>query len=128
MKLPQWPLQVAIYDRLSTDLDVPVYDEVPTKAKPPYVVIGEDTGVGYGHKMANGQEVTITLHVWSETPGMSEVKDLMSQVVDSITDYRLSLGDGWSTTMPALDMADTMRDPGGYRHGVLRFRCKILEV
>jgi hypothetical protein len=127
VKLPQWPLQVAIYDRLHADLAMPVYDEIPPDAKPPYIVIGEDTGSMYGNKIRAGQEVTETVHIWSDSPGMDKVKIIMSQVVESLTKEPLAV-EGFAATRAQVDMNDTLRDPSGLRHGVLRFRFKILEV
>lgn len=128
MKLPQWPLQAALQTRLKADLTTPVYDEVPDGTALPYIVLGDDTGSPYGNKLSRGQEVTTTLHIWSKKPGMAEVKKLMDQVVRSVTRESLNLGENFRATRAAIDINETLRDPNGWRHGVLRFRFKILEV
>lgn len=127
MKSPLLPLQKAIYDRLKASLTCPVYDHVPDGAAMPYVTLGEDTAVDWSTKPAPGMEVTHTLHIWSDYGGMAEVKRIIDQVVQAITASPLT-AEGFAVVMGQLDMAEAMRDPDGYRHGILRFRFKILEV
>lgn len=127
MKSPLLPLQKAIYDRLKANLTCPVYDHVPDGVAMPYVTLGEDTAVDWSTKPVPGTEVTHTLHIWSDYSGMAEVKRIIDQVVQALTISPLTV-EGFAVVMPRLDMVDTMRDPEGYRHGVVRFRFKVMEV
>lgn len=127
MKSPLLPLQKAIYDRLKTSLTCPVYDHVPDGAAMPYVTLGEDTAVDWSTKPAPGMEVTHTLHVWSDYRGMAEAKQIIDQVVQALTASPLVV-EGFAVVVGRMDMIDTLRDPEGYRHGVIRFRFKIMEV
>lgn len=127
MKSPLLAIQKAIYDRLKASLSCPVYDEVPGGAIMPYVTLGEDTAVDWSTKLEPGMEVTHTLHVWSDYNGMAETKQLIDQVVQVLTGSPLNI-EGFAVVMASLDMIDTLRDPEGYRHGVIRFRFKIMEV
>jgi len=126
MKSPLLPLQKAIYDRLKANLTCPVYDNVPDGAKMPYVTLGEDTAVDWSTKLENGQEVTHTLHIWSEYKGMMESKQIIDQVIQAITSTPLVV-EGFFVVSARVDVVETMRDPEGYRHGIVRFRFKIQE-
>ncbi len=126
MKSPLFSLQKAIYDRLKANLNCPIYDHVPDGATMPYVTLGEDTAVDWSTKLENGQEVTHTLHVWSDYNGMAETKQIIDQVIQTITSTPLNV-EGFFVILARLDMVETMRDPDGYRHGIVRFRFKIQE-
>lgn len=126
MKSPLLPLQKAIYNRLKSSLTCPIYDNVPDGAKMPYVTLGEDTAVDWSTKLENGQEVTHTLHIWSEYKGMMESKQIIDQVIQALTSSPLQV-EGFFVVLARLDMVETMRDPEGYRHGIVRFRFKIQE-
>lgn len=126
MKSPLLPLQKAIYDRLKANLTCLVYDHVPDGVTMPYVTLGEDTSVDWSTKLENGQEVTHTLHIWSEYKGMMESKQIIDQVIQALTSSPLQV-EGFFVVSARLDMVETMRDPEGYRHGIVRFRFKIQE-
>lgn len=126
MKSPLWPLQVAIKQRLGSVLTCSVYDKVPDGAAMPYVTLGEDTAVDWSTKLEAGQEVTHTLHVWSDYNGMKEAKQIMDTIIQALTSTPLQV-EGFFVVMARLDMVETMRDPGGSRHGIVRFRFKIQE-
>ncbi len=126
MKSPLLPLQKAIYNRLKSSLTCPIYDNVPDGAKMPYVTLGEDTAVDWSTKLENGQEVTHTLHIWSEYKGMMEAKQIMDTIIQALTSTPLQV-EGFFVVSARLDMVETMRDPEGYRHGIVRFRFKIQE-
>lgn len=125
MKLPLWALQKAIYDRIS-DCSVSVYDSVPDGAIMPYVTLGEDTAIDWSTKLENGQEVTHTLHIWSEYDGAKEAKQIADKIVQAITSMPLPV-EGFAVIVARLDMVDVMRDFEGFRHCVIRFRFKIQE-
>ena len=126
MKSPLLALQKAIYERLKASLSCSVYDNVPDGAAMPYVTLGEDTAVDWSTKLENGQEVTHTLHIWSEYKGMMEAKQIIDQIIQAITSTPLVV-EGFFVVSARVDVVETMRDPEGYRHGVVRFRFKIQE-
>lgn len=126
MKSPLFLLQAAIYQKLKNALSCPVYDKVPDGAAMPYVALGEDTATDWSTKLEAGQEVTHTLHVWSEYNGMKEAKQIMDTIIQVLTETPLTV-EGFFVVMARLDMVETMRDPGGSQHGIVRFRFKIQE-
>lgn len=127
MKSPAWPLQKAVYQRLSAALSCPVYDQVPEGADSPYITLGDDTAVDWSTKIEAGQEFTVTLHAWSRYPGMKEAKELMGEIIEAMTASALEL-DGFTPVLLRFEYSDCRRDPDGItRHGVVRFRIKIEE-
>lgn len=120
-------LQQVIFDRLKKHLTAGVHDSVPQNAKFPYVVLGEDTVVDWSTKLVPGEEITHTLHLWSQYPGMQELKTLIDQTIQALTVTPLTLS-GFDVVVAAMDGIETMRDPDGIsRHGVLRFRFKVSQ-
>lgn len=131
MRSPLFSLQAAIYDRLTSRIsDAAVYDFVPEDATFPYFSIGEDTAIPWNSKTAAGQEVTHTLHVFSQSPSPQEVKDLIDQGISALTESPLDLSDaGFKVCVHSLDFNETLKEGDGLtRHAVLRFRFKIQEI
>ncbi len=127
---PLLSLQKAVYDRLKAKLTTPVYDNVPDNAKIPYITIGETTALNWSTKIEAGQEITHTLHIFSQYPGMKEILELTDQVIQALTHAPLDLkSDGFQSIVHSLDMNETFRDPDAVtRHGVLRFRFKVQDI
>ena len=120
-------LQESIFQRLKKHLDHAVYDQPPQNAKFPYVTLGEDTVVDWSTKLAPGEEITHTLHIWSQYPGMQELKTLIDQTIQALTISPLVIS-GFDVVVSAMDGIQTLRDPDGItRHGVLRFRFKVSQ-
>lgn len=131
MKSPLFSLQHAIYDRLVTKIsDAAVYDFVPETQTFPYIAIGEDTAIPWNSKTAAGQEVTHTLHLFSQAPGSQEIKDLIDHAIAALTESPLDLSiSGFNVAVHSLDFNETLKEGDGVtRHAVLRFRFKIHEV
>lgn len=127
---PILALQKAIYDRLKTKLATSVHDAVPDKATFPYITLGETTALDWSTKVEAGQEITHTLHIWSQYPGMKEIHQLVDEVIQALTAAPLDLkADSFQLIVHSLDMNETIRDPDGItRHGILRFRFKIQDL
>lgn len=127
MKSPFFELQKAIFGRLAV-LSCPVHDAVPQNASFPYVTIGEDTAIDWGSKTSNGQEVTVTLHVWSRYNGYAEAKLIGGEVIELITVVPLIMA-GFTADPARLDLQEFIIDSDGItRHGIIRFRLFISEV
>ena len=125
---PLSPLQKAIYERLTTNTGRTIYDYVPSGAAYPYVVIGEDTATDWSTKQKHGEEVTSTLHIWSQYRGKAEVKEIASEIQSAMINP-LSLEDGWQAVSCELDMFRILDDPDGItKHGVLRFRFRLYKL
>lgn len=128
---PQWPLQVAVFGRLSGDaelvttLGAAVYDHVPASAAFPYVVIGDVTEAPRDTMGVTGRDSTLTVHTWSQAAGSRQVKQIQSRI-DALLDRWQPAVAGWKTTHMLHEFLETLRDPDGVtRHGVQRYRVHV---
>jgi hypothetical protein len=119
-------LQAAIYQKLTTELPIAVYDAVPGGASLPYLVLGEDFVADYSTKDHVGENALITIHVFSRHQGMKEVKSIAESVIALLRD-----GVAINGAMLCYSGLDTMRfivEDDGIRHGVVKLRFKILRI
>jgi hypothetical protein len=119
-------IQQASFDRLSSYPGMPtVYDDVPTGAAFPYVVIGEDTHIPFDTDDSLGSESTVTFHVWSRYRGKKEAKEILGLIYEALTRQALSVV-GHDLITIEFDYSDVLLDPDGItRHGVSRFRWLV---
>jgi len=133
MKSSLLQLQTALYQRLSGDSSLRskisgVYDLVPDGSPFPYITLGEDTSVDDGTKTYDQEEVTHTLHIWSQYKGKKEAKEILSLALEAITSSPLTLGNGFSVEFSQLEFSQVFTDEDGKtQHGVARFRFKIKQ-
>lgn len=125
-------LQNALLNRLFNDSAIKkkvkgVFDAVPKNQSFPYIALGEDTVNDWSTKIEFGEEITHTMHIWSQYKGKKEVKEIMNLVLQSLSEP-LSLDDGFFVEFSKLDFMEVLNDPDGItRHGVIRFRFKISQ-
>lgn len=123
---PLWPIQTALYARLSADATLDgrisgVFDHVPETQTFPYVVVGEATVTSQGAHDRFGARATVTCHVWSAYHGFSEALAIADDLVRLIDHQPLAL-DGHHTVAVRLEQTITMRDPDtDLRHVAVRF-------
>ena len=134
MKDARRPLKKAIYARLHGGLRdlggsiVAVGNAIPQESVMPYVQIGESTAVDISAHGEPGQEVTVTLHVWSSYDGDEEADSIIDQMQQALSVVPLSVT-GFSVPQSNLDYSDVMIDPTGTaRHGTVRWRAQLYEV
>ncbi|MCK9466174.1 MAG: DUF3168 domain-containing protein [Thiopseudomonas sp.] len=92
MSDPSIALQAALYDRLSSELSVPVYDSVPMGTGYPYVTIDSEQIKNIspisGRKRAKRY---IYLSVWSDYKGRAEVRRISSEIEAALDERPLDL-------------------------------------
>lgn len=92
MSDPAIALQAALYDRLSSELSVPVYDSVPMGTKYPYVTIDSEvvsnTSPISGRKRARRY---IYLSVWSDYQGQAEIRRINAEIEAALDERPLDL-------------------------------------
>ena len=130
LKTALWPLQKAIYQRLANDpvikqMVTGVYDEVEKRAKLPYIQIGDDTVNPYDTKTNYGEQITITLHAWSEGPGKTEIKRIMDAILQALTSAPLTIP-GFTVEGVEREFLETLSEDRAY-HGICRFRVYIKQ-
>lgn len=122
-------LQKAIVAALKADTAVNglvaghVYDTVPSSDPFPRITLGEDQVIPERADCYLGDEVFITLHVWSRKTGFPETKRIAAAVRTALHDAELELT-GFRLVDLASDGERFMRDPDGLtNHAVLTFRA-----
>lgn len=131
LKTALWPLQQAIFARLTNDailsnMITAVYDEVEEGALLPYVQIGDDTINPYDTKTNYGEDATVTLHAWSAGPGKTEAKRIMDAILQAMTGNPLVV-EGFTVEGVEREFLETFNDGQAY-HGVCRFRVYIKQI
>jgi hypothetical protein len=127
------PIQTAIYDRLTTDLSLMdkitgVYDDVDQDIQFPYVTIGDSTSIPWRTQTRFGEEVTVTLHIWSRYQGYREAYEILDDLNRLLADKDLNV-DGYDAVAVYYEFMESFRDPDGQtRHVVVRYRLQVQEL
>ncbi|WP_434813787.1 tail completion protein gp17 [Bacillus halotolerans] len=90
MRSAMWPLQTAIFQRLSTDEELNarvtgVLDAVSKDQKKPYVTTGDDDVSSFETKTSKGEIINVVLHCWSDYSGKKEAMQILDLMLQAIT-------------------------------------------
>lgn len=127
------PVQQAIYDALRTNTDLVaavdgrIYDDVPQNEIFPYVSFGEFTSVSYRTHSGPGEEISVSIHVWSKYDGFKEAENIASIINSCLGDAPLEVVDH-ETIRCFFDYASGLRDTDNVRHITLRYRVLVRQV
>jgi hypothetical protein len=85
-----WPLQVAIYQRLSNDLDISklvsgVYDKASEGTEYPYILTGEPIVTPMESKTSYIENIPWTLHAYSNYSGKKQAYELLDKMMKALT-------------------------------------------
>ncbi|MFD0915866.1 DUF3168 domain-containing protein [Pseudahrensia aquimaris] len=108
-----------------TDLlgGVKVYDRLPDRAKPPYLVIGDMTATDWSTATEPGEVISFTLHVWSRAPDRQQCHGLVDAVKALLHEGQIALTDHHLINLRCL-FSEVSRDVSGrVLHGLIRFRA-----
>jgi len=131
-ELPLLELQTAIYKLLKSSVLLTekvsgVFDAVPENQPYPYVVIGSPFTNPFDTKVTNGEEINLTIHVWSDYNGKKECYELLN-ICQQLLNYR---HDVTNFKILRIDRKGTQVfddiDPR-IRHGVLNLRYTIKNI
>ena len=124
-------LQRACFHALSADPDLTallgadrVFDRVPERVRPPYLVLGQSMVSDWSTATEDGEAIVFFIHVWSKSSDREQCHAAQEEV-KRVLEGALSLP---AANLVALrfQLADTRRDrPSGYLHGVMRFSAII---
>ena len=99
MTAPNFELQTAIYSALNGVISCAVYDHVPQGTPKPYVTLDTEDAEGMDFLDSRVDRRTFYLGVWSDYAGQKEVKTIMSEVDDALTDAKIALSSGRIVTI-----------------------------
>lgn len=102
-----------------------VKDDVEEGQPFPYVTISEPLAMPWDTKNTIGEEVTITLHVWSIYQGKAETYTVMNLIHEAFS-QPLSIEGGFFVFRFQRDQQQVITDiDGETRHGIMRFRVHV---
>lgn len=123
-------IQQAIYQILTADTTLMtkitgVFDQAPQDQAFPYVTIGEATSSPFRTMSRFGEEITITLHIWSQYHGFKESNEILAELNRLLADQDLTVT-GYDVVSCMYDFSETLRDPDGItRHVPVRYRIIV---
>jgi len=124
-----WPLQQAIFQRLSSDptlsgMITGVFDAVKENQAYPYVMIGEPKALPFDTKNTFGEEISIVIHVWSDYTGKKEAYDILNACLKALS-YKLDIQGFELLKAERREMTVFDDINPDIKHGVLRMRYTI---
>ncbi|MBP2653351.1 MAG: hypothetical protein H6Q73_920 [Firmicutes bacterium] len=134
MRSSVWPLQVAIYDRLTAQIsNYGIYDKVPDNEPDAYITIGEFDFNDWSTMTTSGMEITHTVFCWSKYSGTKEVCAMLDAVTAALSDYLPDLSaDNFKVVVTKKTesgkIARYERDGLVYRYGSIAFKYKIQDM
>lgn len=124
-------VQEVFYSTLNAGLSHGVYDfvsELPSGQpadKFPYVVIGEGESYPFDTDNQVGSDVDMTLHIWSKSNSMMEIKTIIGEI-RALLHRATLIKTGYNIVDSLCVDTKAMTDPDGQtRHGIIRFRVTI---
>ena len=128
-RIPMNAVQKAVYSILSTKQSTPVYDSVPAAAVLPYITIGEFTAKMSGAKTSDISDISLTLHIWSEYEGKSEVNGIANDVAAVLTAWPLVMtSDGFAALSQDVDFFESFPEEIHGFHGVLTMSATVQNL
>ena len=135
MTAASWALQRSIYQTLS---DAPelmsrlggegIYSNPPPAAEFPFITIGQSVNQDWSTGTEDGNEHSLTLHIWSRADSALEVYEIAQLVRDLLHDQPLTL-DGHHLINLRHEFSQARIDPDGETlHGIERFRAMTEPV
>lgn len=104
---------------------VSVYDVVPDTPAYPFVLVGDDASKDWSTSEAYGEDVTVTLHVWSQDTDREEMKTLQQQIYGALHDQAVSVS-GYSVAALLFVSSESVFDEEkSALHGTSKFRCLL---
>ena len=113
MSDPGLALQKALFDKLSANLTVPVFDAIPAGTPYPYVTLDYEAA-GNSSPISGRKRDTrmFYLTVWSIYKGQAEVKRINSEISAALDEIKLPLSTGNAVSVRVI-RTETTRDADG---------------
>lgn len=126
-----WDIQAGLYSHLTTTNAVTslladgansILDNVPGGTPFPYIVLGEMSAKPLDTQAFSGNDVTVTLHVFSRNKGLQETKNILAALYDAIHQVDIAIPNQ-TLVLCQHQQTDTLLESDGLtRHGIIRFR------
>lgn len=121
-----WALQEAVAAAITAAVTpASVYDVVPNTPTYPFVLVGDDASKDWSSSEAFGEDVTVTVHVWSQDIDREELKTLQQQIYGALHDQNLVVTGYSVAALLFLSSESIFDEEKGALHGTSKFRCLI---
>ena len=133
METSLWPLQRALFQRLSNDSELMakitgVHDAVEEGLQHPYVTIGAPSTLNVSTKNTNSEEISVVVHCWSTYAGKKEAEEILNKIMQAVG-KGLSIEGPFKlrkVSYPTFQVIDDL-DPR-IKHGMARFTFTIQNI
>ena len=130
MTAASWALQRSIYQTLSNASELTsrlggdgIYSNPPPAAEFPFITIGQTVDLDWSTGTEDGNEHSLTLHIWSRADSALEVHEITEIVRDLLHDQALNLDDHQLINLRH-EFSQARIDPDGETlHGIVRYRA-----
>ena len=106
---------------------VSVRDQPDTDQAYPYITVGDDTETDWSTNDKRGYEFTCDIHTWSQATGRTETKLLISQIDDALHNARIQVSGTNLIGIRFVSKRILFEDDAKTKHGVIRFRVRVLN-
>jgi len=130
MTAASWALQRSIYQALTGSPELTsllggesVYSNPPAAAQFPYITLGQTVNLDWSTGTEDGNEHSLTLHVWSRADSAAQVHEIIEVVRMVLHNQPLSLEDHYLVNLRH-EFTQARIDPDGETmHGIVRYRA-----
>jgi hypothetical protein len=124
-------LQAALYTRLAAlpkvqSREVSLTDASVQQQRLPLIQIGEEIVTDFSSKTFQGYEHRCFVHIWSDTPGLADVKLLLESVCEALTGTPLSINGAQVHAVRMLGSRVLRERDGRTIHGVLELLVRLI--
>ena len=100
-----------------------VFDRVPERVAPPYVVMGQMSDTDWSTSTEDGKTISFTLHAWSKHRSREESHAILAQIEQALTEAAVTLPGHHLVSLRTL-FSEVRRDaPSKNLHGIIRLRA-----
>ena len=130
MSAASWALQRIIYQTLSNAPELMsrvggagIYSSPPSAAEFPFITIGQTVDQDWSTGTEDGNEHSLTLHIWSRADSALEVYEITQILRDLLNDQALTFDDHYLVHLRH-EFSQARIDPDGETlHGIVRYRA-----
>jgi hypothetical protein len=130
MTAASWALQRSIYQALAGSPELTsllvgerIYTKPPLTAPYPYITLGQTVNLDWSTGIEDGNEYSLTLHVWSRADSAAEVHNIIRVIRMVLHNQMLTLEDHHLVNLRH-EFTESRLDPDGETmHGIVRYRA-----
>lgn len=130
MTASSWALQRSIYQALAGSPELTsllggerIYSNPPPAAQFPFITLGQTVNLDWSTGTEDGNEHSLTLHVWSRADSAAEVHEIIQVIRMVLHNQPLTLEDHYLVNLRHEFMEARIDPDGETMHGIVRYRA-----